>query len=582
MSATLPPVDPGVLAKAVDALPGRLRKRLDETVGQVSSWTVTAAETSGVVVVTVDDQTTVTLAAQVRTEADAVCTCLLAPRCLHRTAVLAAAPILASAASPAPVPDQAASPQLTGLAPVPTSTEIPRAQVEAATLLWRAAVPVLESGIPGAGAVVQAQLLRAVHEARGVGLPRAAAAGVRVVEALRAARAERPAFRLADLTDDLGELLSVCHQLTTGVGDVVVARGTARREYEEVGNLRLWGLFAEPVLTTSGYAGAAAHLCDDQGRLWTVSDVRPGGMAEARGAASATISLGEARLSHREVGRSGLVVAGARASTNGRLSTGADVQAVRSAGRPWTEPPLTTLWAASVTDQVARHHDALGLAAPIRPAGGDLAFLRGTLRSGHSGLMLETSEVGPIAVMPTITDPGLPAVANLRQLVRSAAGRDAMLIGRFARTRVVYGLALAADWLPPHLGGHVDLGVDVLQASDLPGRTGEPAISSLVTEPEVPVALQVLRHRVERAVSGGRAAVRTSATADAIRLASAQLPTGSAVVTALQEAAAHRTRDAFGRLDPIDGDRLARAWLAAAVYCAAAHRKLDAVGWLRH
>ena len=37
---SLPPVAPHVLAEAVDALPARLRKRLDETVDLARSWPV--------------------------------------------------------------------------------------------------------------------------------------------------------------------------------------------------------------------------------------------------------------------------------------------------------------------------------------------------------------------------------------------------------------------------------------------------------------------------------------------------------------------------------------------------------------
>jgi hypothetical protein len=61
--------------------------------------------------------------------------------------------------------------------------------------------------------VVQAELLRCVHDARAVGLPRLATAAVRVIESLRMARADEPRFRLAELTDDLHEVLVVSHQL---------------------------------------------------------------------------------------------------------------------------------------------------------------------------------------------------------------------------------------------------------------------------------------------------------------------------------------------------------------------------------
>jgi hypothetical protein len=572
---SLPPVAPPVLADAVDALPGRLRKRLDETVAQARDWTATVDQ-SGAVVVAVDPQTTVTLAPVVRTAEDAVCTCLLAPRCLHRTALLAAAPVL-DADPPAPAAVAAAD-----AGPTTDSPWVPEpAQVEAAARLWAAVTPVLETGIPGAGAVVQAQVLRRVYEARAVGLPRAGAAAVRVVEALRLARADEASFRLAELTDDLCEVLTVCHQLVGGQGDLALARGVSRREYEDVGALRLWGLFTEPVLTTSGFAGATTYLGDETGRLWTVSDVRPGGLADARGATDASITLGEARMSHRQAARAGLLVSGARASASGRLSSGTATQAVASTGRPWTEAPLAGLWAAPA-DQIRRYREALDLPASVRPAGHDLAFLHGTLYTAHNGLTLSVDGVGPVALVAAIAQPGLPAVANLRQLARAAAGRTAALVGRFAGPRTVRALALAADWLPERFGAHVDLVAEALQRSDLPG-SADPALGPDAAPPAdvpAPAALDLLRHRVQRAVSGGRAAVRTPSAADARRLTTSQLPYGATLLGGLHDVAQQRTRDVFGRLNPQDGDRLATAWLAVARYVAAAERQLVTTGWI--
>ncbi|GAA0262488.1 hypothetical protein [Cryptosporangium japonicum] len=93
MSALLPPVDGVVLADAVDALPGRLRKRLDGAVAKVASYEISVDGPEWTV--RIDDSTVVTLRTvdgAVRTSDDARCTCLLAPACLHRAATLAAAP----------------------------------------------------------------------------------------------------------------------------------------------------------------------------------------------------------------------------------------------------------------------------------------------------------------------------------------------------------------------------------------------------------------------------------------------------------------------------------------------------------
>ncbi|WP_344138611.1 hypothetical protein, partial [Luedemannella flava] len=421
-----------------------------------------------------------------------------------------------------------------------------------------------------------------VHEARGVGLHRAAAAGVRVVESLRAARSDAASFRLAELTDDLRELLTVCHQLRAGLGDVAAALGTARREYDDLGSLRLSGLFAEPVLTTSGYAGASTYLCDDERRLWTLSSVRPGGIAEARGGANAAVTLGEVRLSHRDAGRAGVVVVGAKASASGRLSGSVKVRAVRAAGRLWTDEPLAGLWREPLAAQLARYDAALVQPAQVRPAGRDLLFLRGVLDVGPQGLTIVTADAATVAVEAAFADPALPTVQNLRQLARAAVGHEALLIGRIAGTRTVHGLALSADWLPERLGGHVDLSVDALDRSDLPGQADfEAPEAAPVATVVAPPALHLLRLRVERAVSGGRAAVRTPSATDAARLSVAQLSAGAAVLTALHEAAAGRTRDVLGRLDPLDEFHLARAWLAAAVYDDAVGRHLAVAGWLR-
>ncbi|MFF5229078.1 hypothetical protein [Dactylosporangium sp. NPDC000521] len=92
-SGGLPPVAEAVLVAAVDALPGRLRKKVDEAVTRFAALPVTGA--GGTFVVAVDDSTAVTLVTEggvVRSVDAATCSCLLAPNCLHRAAVLALAP----------------------------------------------------------------------------------------------------------------------------------------------------------------------------------------------------------------------------------------------------------------------------------------------------------------------------------------------------------------------------------------------------------------------------------------------------------------------------------------------------------
>lgn len=94
-SPLLPPVAAEVTAEAVEDLSARLRKKLDAAVegcgeraeaGEGRSVTVRFGE-DAVVTLRPGPSGVVAEAAQ------AVCTCLLAPRCLHRAAALTAAPV---------------------------------------------------------------------------------------------------------------------------------------------------------------------------------------------------------------------------------------------------------------------------------------------------------------------------------------------------------------------------------------------------------------------------------------------------------------------------------------------------------
>ncbi|MEV5550538.1 hypothetical protein AB0L35_31120 [Streptomyces sp. NPDC052309] len=102
----LPPVAPEVVASAVEGLTTRLRGRLDAAVKALAAEPVTAED--GTFRVRCGEDTWVTLTpapSGTVTEADqARCTCLLAPRCLHRAAVLTTCPL---ALTPATAPNPA-------------------------------------------------------------------------------------------------------------------------------------------------------------------------------------------------------------------------------------------------------------------------------------------------------------------------------------------------------------------------------------------------------------------------------------------------------------------------------------------
>ncbi|MBT3078751.1 MULTISPECIES: hypothetical protein [Streptomyces] len=626
-AAQLPPVAPEVTATLVEDLSPRLRKRLDAAVTKLAARPT--HRDGDTVTVAVDDDTELRLHAPggVVATVDAItCGCLLAPACLHRAAAACAAPAAdppsehvpdaapepGSAADPtleptpaAPresAPDPAAQPATTppdstfltataqATAPTPaTSAPAPEeaspAQREAAAGLWSAGAAVLEAGVDGAGAVAQAALLRAAHTARLRQLPRAASAALSVVTLLRAARAGDPSYRTADLVTALAELLGTAHRVGTATGaELAAVRGRARRPYSPDGSLRLYGLFTEPVVTESGHGGARTWVATPDGRLCTVGDVAPGGVGRALGVADRTVRLGDTALTHRELGRAGLAVAGATVSPDGRLGAGKGVKAVTARGAAWTEPPLAALWETPPPEQAARALRSVSRYAEPDGGGSDLLFLDvellGAVRESGGACLLARCDGGPLVRLTVADDdPALAHRDNL-MLLATAPGTRLRIIGRLVPAQHPRLTLLACSH--PTGEGTVDLGFDRLRRADLP----DPAAPVHAAPPQpggsgAESPLHLLERRVEQTVPAGRAALGLlgDITAEARRLRHGGLPTAAGLLTALCASAAQRERDLFGRLLPADTDGFATHWLAAARYSAAVAESLCAAAW---
>ncbi|MFD8206766.1 hypothetical protein ACFV2S_10225 [Streptomyces sp. NPDC059695] len=631
----LPPVAPDVLADAVEQLSARLRKKLDAAVAGCADRAAAAAD--GSVRVLFGEDAAVTLRpgpSGAVTHADqAVCTCLLAPRCLHRAAVLGAAPLAdgegdtygahdpgtdgteAADVGAAPArrspcvtaerPNADAGPGLPVAAPQDdphraagtSGTEpvapaaLTAAQVRAAEALWAAAAEALATGVAAGGAVVQAELLRAAHTARLAGLPRAEAAALRVVRGLRAARERSEGQRLSDLAEAFRELLADSAALSSGSADAGGA-GSARRAYAQGGSLRVYGLCREPVLSATGYGGVTTHLVGADGAAFTVSDVRPGGLARAKGAGSAPVALGGAVLDHAGLARGGLRIVGATVSADGRLGAGRGVGATPLRGVDWSEEPVAALFARPVREAMA--------AGPADGGPGTAAGLLGcdveVIGAAGDGVVVRVAGEGPLVRLRAAhPHPELPYAANLRRIAR-CPGLALRVLGRpdLDRAATLRPLAVgpvpgaaATLRLPDAWKGRADLGYDRLQGEHFPREAAGAAASEPVTAGPDPLAdapLWRVRRLLEAGVAGGRRAVAeagrgTDAAALVARLSRAGLGGAAHLAQALTAEAGRRPRDAFGRLTDASADGYAKAWLASAVHLAAAERSLVASSW---
>ncbi|MFI6701229.1 hypothetical protein ACIBJC_20055 [Streptomyces sp. NPDC050509] len=596
-AAVLPPVAAEVAAGALDLLPARLRKRVDGAVAKAVGWPVEATEEG--VLVRVAEDTAVTLRVTGGIVADAgsaVCDCLLAPACLHRAAVLSSAPLAlgggaaedgeegaegpgGSVSEEPGVEVEGAETAEVGATGGGGPSRLTTGQADALGALREAATAVLVSGVAGSGAVHRAELLHAAHSARLAGLSRPAATAVRIARQLGEARSDDPAFRLSALSGELAELLDLVRRPAD-------AAAPARRDYRSEGPLRLYGLFTEPVVTASGYAGATVYALAPDGALRTRSDVAPGGPGRAL-QASGTPLPGGCALTLRELGDGGGVILNSpTVSPDGRIGGGGQVRSVRAAGAGWREAPLAALWERPPAAQLASALAWLADPFDSRGAGGDLLFLDGTVTvtgPGHGGAGTGFAVSGGPVLRLAAPDerPELPYAENLA-LFATRPGLALRLVARVVPDRPDVVHVLAASWTG-HDGEPVraDLGLRRLNRSHIPAvRDARPASPTPAAPSALPVELDLLRRAVDRAVAGGRA-VSAAAVADELprRLRAVGLTTGAQRALALAEAAADRRHDVLGRLLPADPEGFALAWLAASVYTAAATETLLLAAW---
>ncbi|MFE2853273.1 hypothetical protein ACFXJO_19340 [Streptomyces lavendulae] len=469
------------------------------------------------------------------------------------------------------------------------AVQVTAAQRAAGAGLWAVGAEALAAGVTAAGAVAQAELLRAAHTARLAGLPQAEAAALRVVRGLRAARERHAAQRLGDLAAAFRELLTSAALLASGTGGPGLTGG-ARRAYAAGGSLRVYGLCREPVLSATGYGGVVTHLLGADGCAYTLSDVRPGGLARARGAGAASVALGGGVLDHAGLARAGLRIVGATVSADGRLGAGRGVRATPMPVTPWTAEPLAALFARPAAEAVAellsREEAEPGL------LGCDVEVVGA---AGEHLLVREARADAPLLrLRPAHPHPELAHTANLRRLA-GYPGLAVRVLGRPDPDRAATLSPLAVGpvpgaaytlRLPPEWRDRADLGYDRLQGAHFPGEAPAVTAEAVVPGPD-PLAdapLWRVGRLLETGVAGGRRAV--AETARGPQPLSAYGPLRRAgfgaaadLTAALVAEADRRPRDVFGRLTDASSDGYAWAWLAASTHLKAARRSLVTASW---
>ena len=465
------------------------------------------------------------------------------------------------------------------------SVRLEPAQRAAAEQAWHAAAALLESGAQGAGLVLVGEVLRAVHSCRLAGLPRIANAGVRVAQEVRDLHAQRPEFRLAALTASVFELLATGSTLL-GCDEVSQHLiGVARRAYADIGVLHLSGLFTEPIVSTSGYAGVVTYLVDESGMIWSLGDVAPGGAERCQFAYVTPLDVGEVAAEHRALSRQGLRLEHASAAANRRLGSGRGVGAAIADGARWEDAPLAGLWNTSLEAQVQRAWAARERLADERVAGDDLLFVRGTVIGARDDALELLCDGLVLRAIAPSAHRELAYRHNLRVLA-NARGASLLVVGRiaFARPRTLQLLAIGGTTVHvrEEWNARVNLGLDRLGRDEVRSAGPYPEVGGGVRAQREEVGvdpLDPLERRLQQVLLGGRTALSPSTWSgyrrDERALAQRQLATAAQLLRALRSVATEPA-DAATRQT-----RLAQAWLAGRTYLGAARAHLQRGAWLR-
>ena len=588
-----PVVSPLVVAEIVSAAPARLRRKLDKQPTIADDWNWSSKSDSWQIVAGTE---TVELASRVLTPEDVRCSCLLSPRCFHVLAVLSVLEIeeapLADSTSQTDVEENPESSRV--------EVEISSVQRNAAAGLWRTTAKVLAVGLRAAGALLQAELLRAVHECRCQGLHRLAAAGLRVMQDIRLLRQTDATFSTDDARADLTDLLR-CGWAITHAGSEIDSLwiGTARRKYAPIPNQRLTGLFTEPILTRSGFAGVVTYLVAEDGSLGTISNVRGGDESRVVEAWQTGADFGQLSTSHEKLNRTTVLVQKATRSNDGRLGGGQDCRAVIANDDGWDTPTIANQWNKPLHEQLDQCFTHESRPETDRPAGWDLVFLRGVILGGNGDELLfqPSAETPPMRLMVAQEHTSLAYRSNIELLSR-VENLPVRCIVRVDLTTPGSAAVLAIGQdplaeksacelsLPDDFRGRVSLGIEELKRGHLTSASRTPVFAQHHFQAEtITDGLESLRRWLGGLVLGGRHALPTGRlpelNREVRRLEIQKQPAAAGLLGNLARSATASTADFEGIRFPSDPAELAETFLAASCYENAARRHFQRIGWRR-
>jgi hypothetical protein len=494
MIADRPTISPELIAAMIESTPDRVRRRLDQTPDAAAAWNWIADESTWSV--DAGGESVTLPQGHVNGVEQLRCTCLLSPRCFHVIACLIHLKV-------ALIDDPGAEEKEESAATIENSTEDPVEpddhQKHATRELLASVAQLLRVGVSSGGVVVQSRLLRAVHQCRAEGLHRLASLGVRVIAGTGEIRTNALNADPDQLAEVVADVLETCLHLL-GEGSISPFWiGSARRKQRPVRPRKLLGLFAEPIITRSGFAGATAYFLGEDDRIYTAADVRPGDVQHALDAYLGGIEIGPVIRSVKQLARGLYLGTDLTASRDGRLGRGKSIRIAEQGPSSWQVEAIGERFRRPLTDQWNAAYDQAALPDDARPAGWDFIFLEGTVlgATGAELLFRSNAQDQPIRFLIENENESLHYRMNMRMLSH-APGLRLHVIARvnLLQSWTVAPLAIApmgdalqADdeprlEIPESWGGRTCLGFDEIERHFLVNARASPVVLN-VLEPRL-------------------------------------------------------------------------------------------------
>lgn len=447
-----PSVSAKVAAEIILAAPDRVRRRLDRTPAKALEWNWSRSAT-GWTVDTGSEQVTLPLT-QVTALDHVSCTCLLSPNCFHLLACVSSLPTVEAheEANYEDVDDSQDESQETHTAVRDEEGDAGRVrpasdQLAAAAMMSACLRQVLAVGVANAGVVLQAGLLRAIHGCRTHGLYRAASLGARVLTGLRQVRKRSLDAEPSRLAWDFAELLETIYWISEKENVREFWLGTARRKYYPVRPRRLHGLFAEPIWTRSGYAGAVVYFLGADDQIYSVADVKPGSEQNVRDAYLGGIEIGSLVQPAERMARGRFLGSDMTGSLDGRLGRGQRVSVIQQGNSSWCEDSVRKRFETPLDTQLQKLFANFELPEDARRAGWDFVFLRGRVLGACGPELLwqpDGVDCQPVR-LAIANDHAMMTYRENLQLLSFAAGLPLLVIGRWDTSAAfrMYPLAVA-------------------------------------------------------------------------------------------------------------------------------------------